>query len=257
MMRATGSLCLSTKALFFAAASFVSVCLAGAGAPARAEFTTVDISGYLNGNLSINDQDDPIGLTTGTTGTGIPFETYAYGPDGYMGSAFLAGNASPGDSSTLTIDLSGLDITGQASFYALLNNYFGTPGVDEYDVTLNFSNGDSETYQSIGGVDTRDYNQNSVNTIADTTTEWWTNDSDGGNQRLDVREFSIAPQYQDDTLESFEITQLQYNDPAFLSGLTFSEETAETLVPEPASMAMLATGVTALALRRRRRNRVG
>jgi hypothetical protein len=243
----------STKLLIAVAAGFTSLCLLET--PALASFTTVDISGYLNGNLAINDQDDPIGLTTGNTGTGISFETYSYGPNDYMGSAFLAGAASPGTSSTLTIDLSGLNISGQASFYALLNNYFGQPGADEYNVTINFVGGASETYESIGGVDTRDYNQNVSNTIADTTTEWWTNTSQGGDQRLDVREFTIDPAYLGDTIASCEITQLQSGDPAFLSGLTFSNQPAETLVPEPASMAMLGTGVLALAMKRRRRNR--
>lgn len=233
---------------------------AGASA-AHADFVTVDIQPYLNGTVAINPQDFPVGLSDGNTGTGIPFETYSYGDNGYMGSAFLAGQSpSPGTSSTLTIDLTSLDISGQASFYALLNNYYGQPEVDEYTVTINFAGGASESYSSIGGVDTRDYNENPAtdNTIASTTTNWWTNEGTVGPtdyQRLDVREFAIDPAYQDLQITSFEITQLQSSDPAFLSGLTFSDQAEADLVPEPASLGLLGFGLAGLAAVRRRRRR--
>jgi hypothetical protein len=235
-----------------------AVVAGGALSPARADFTTVDISSYLNGNISNNPQLDPVGLGYGNTGTGILFQTYAYGDSGYIGSAFLAGQSSPGSSTELTIDLSGQNITGQSSFYALLNNYYGQMGVNEYNVVLNFANGASETYSSIGGVDTRDYNENPItsNSISDTTTNWWTDEAVTGSehfQRLDVREFTIAPEYQDQTLTSFQIIQLEGDDPAFLSGLTFSTDPAASLVPEPASILMLGAGAFGAGILRRRK----
>lgn len=242
--------------------SFFAMVMAGlctAASSAWAGFTTVNISSYLNGNVLINTATFPVGLGQGNTGTGIPFETYSFGSNQYMGSVFLRGQSSPGNNSTVTIDLSTLAISGEASFYALLNNYYGTPNADEYTVTINFSGGGSESYSSIGGKDTRDYNQNSGtdNTIANTTTNWWTNQATQGSvgyQRLDVREFSIAPAYQSDTILSFQITQLIYNDPAFLSGLTFSTSAAQTLTaPEPAAIAVFGVGMAGIALVRRRR----
>jgi len=240
--------------LAVAAATFVF------STPAHAGFTTAVISSYLNGNVTTGIQDDPVGHSYGNTGTGVPFETSAYGKDGYMGSAFLAGQSSPGTSSTLAINLNALDLSGQASFYALLSNYYGTPGANEYSVTINFTNGQSETYNSIGGVDTRDYNENPAtsNTIANTTTEWWTNEAmngPSGYQRLDVREFTINPEYQDNTISSFTITQLDWADPAFLSGLTFSTDPASLSqsVPEPASLALFALGAMGVGVARRRR----
>jgi autotransporter-associated beta strand protein len=188
-------------------------------------YTTVNIGSYLNGNLSINNQMDPVGLTGGNTGTAIPFLTSAYGPNGYMGSAFLAGNSSPATSSTLTINLASQNITGQATMYALLNNYYGTANANEYNVVLQFTNGASVTYSSIGGVNTRDYNHSSfTDSISPTTTNWWSNYAIVGSnyQRLDVREFAIPTADVNSTVASLSIVQLQPNDPGFLSGLTFS-----------------------------------
>lgn len=237
-------------------AAIVTAC--ATAAPARAAFTTVDVSTYLNGNVDLNPQTDPVGFGYGNRDTGIPFQTYPHGSNSYMGSAFLAGaSPSPGTSSTLTIDLSGLNIQGQASFYALLNNYFGTPNVNEYNVIINFVGGGHQTYQSIGGVDTRDYNENpsTDNTIANTTHEWWANGSGSNYQRLDVREFSIDAAYQSEQIASFEIQQVDSSDPAFLSGLTFSTNTAQNFVPEPTSIALLSTGVLMVGVMRARKRR--
>jgi hypothetical protein len=160
----------------------------------------------------------------------------------------------PGPNTSLVVDLSGLGITGQASFYALLNNYYGTPGLDEYDITIKATNGDSVTYQSIGGVDTRDYNQNVfTNTIASTTFPWFDNGLPDP-QRLDLREFTLPAAFAADTIASFTITQNDNGDIALFSGLTFSDKPVITSVPEPGSIVMLLAGVGVLAMLARRRS---
>jgi hypothetical protein len=210
-------------------------------------FTTIDITSYLNGNITINPQTVPIGTTTGNQGTIIPFDIGVHGSNGGI---WLASS-----SSTETLDVP-VDVSGQASFYALLNNFYGTPGADEYNITIKATNGDSITYQSIGGVDTRDYNANVfTNTIASTTTPWFNN---GIGQRLDVREFTLPSTFASDTISDFIITQIDYNDPAVFSGLTFSTGAASfTGTPEPASVLLSAAGIVLVGLSRRFKHRKG
>ncbi|HUO97249.1 MAG TPA: PEP-CTERM sorting domain-containing protein [Rhizomicrobium sp.] len=222
--------------------------LLAAATSAQASFTTVDLSSYVNGNVAINAATYPTGLSMGNKGTNVPFFIAQYPAASGVEGTWLS-DALPGDS--VTVDLTGMNISGQASFYALLNNYYGTPGADEYDVTITATNNDSVTYQSIGGVDTRDYNSNVfTNTIANTTTEWFNN---GIGQRFDVREFTLPASFATETIASFTVTQVTDGDNALLSGLTFSDQPAQNFVPEPFSLSLFGAGLAGIAIRRRRR----
>jgi hypothetical protein len=178
----------------------------------------------------------PAGLTNGNKSTGIPFNVATYNG--------IAGTWNAGASSTGVLDVH-INVSGQASFYALLNNYFGTPGANEYDITVKATNGDSITYHSIGGVDTRDYNANVfTNTIANTTFPWFDN---GIGQRLDLREFNLPSSFANDTISDFIITQVTPVDSALFSGLTFSNVAINT-APEPLSVGLFTGGLVALGL---------
>lgn len=227
-----------------------AIVAAVSASPASATFVTTDLSAYVNGNVAINANTYPTGLSMGNTGTGVPFFIAQYPAASGVEGTWLS-NASVGDS--LTVDLTSFNIGGQASFYALLNNYYGTPGVDEYDITITATNGDHVTYQSIGGVDTRDYNANVfTNTIANTTTEWFNN---GIGQRFDVREFTLPSNFASDMIASFTITQMHNGDNALFSGLTFSDQAAVSFVPEPLSLSLFGAGLAGMAFYRRKKKK--
>lgn len=226
--------------------------------PAAAAYVTVDISSYVNSNVSINAYTYPVGTTTGNQSTGIPFNIAPYPNNGTVAGTWIGGTVgTPGG--TLDVNVSSLHISGQASFYALLNNYFGTPGANEYTITIKTAD-HSITYDSIGGVDTRDYNSNVfTNSIANTTTPWFDNHI---GQRLDVREFDLSSAgFGSETITDFIITQTTngtYGDNALFSGLTFSSDSPVTFpgaVPEPSTWAMMLLGFAGVGfMTYRRRN---
>ena len=226
-----------TLANLYRGASAIGLAVLCVSTVAGASFTTTDISSYVNSNVAFNPQTFPTGTTTGNEGTNIPFDVAKYNG--------IAGTWNAYYSATGVLDVK-LNVSGQASFYALLNNYDGTPGADEYDITIKATDGDSVTYQSIGGVNTRDYNSNIfTNTISDTTFPWFNN---GIGQRLDLREFNLPSSFADETVSDFVITQKVPNDPALFSGLTFS--TAAYNAPEPISASLFLAGLGVLAVSR-------
>ncbi len=209
--------------------------------------TTVDISSYVNGNVQYGARTFPTGTTTGNQNTGILFNVATFNG--------IASNWSPYGLPTQVLDVP-LYVSAQASFYALLNNIYGTPGADEYDITIKATNGDSITYPSIGGVNTRDYNANSyTNSISNTTFPWFNN---GIGQRLDMREFNLPLSFQNEIVSDFIITQIRPNDAVLFSGLTFSDVPYDAApAPEPMSILLIGMGGGTLSLfslcRKRRR----
>jgi hypothetical protein len=218
-----------------------------ATASAFAQFTNVDISSSVNANIDRGTSTFPVGLSTGNQSSGIPFLVSPFPTTGgYAGSWIGTGT---GSSVTVAVNA-----PGQASFYALLNNYYGTPGADEYDVTITATNGDSATYQAIGGVDTRDFNANVfTNTIANTTTPWFDN---GVGQRFDLREFSLPTSFLAETVATFTIRQVNGRDSALFTGLTFSSQPIMAPVPEPETYALMLAGLGLLQWVARRRKNV-
>lgn len=204
-----------------------------------ATFTTVNVANYLNSNVQFNPSTFPTGITYGNQGANVPFDISLY--HGIVGN-WAASLNSPQEK----LDVK-LDVAGATTFYALLNNGFGTPGANEYDLSFEASNGNSITYQSIGGVDTRDYNQNYfTNTISGTTTPFFNN---GLGQRMDMRKFSLPASFANDTITDFVITQISPSDNALFWGLTYASGVTPT--PEPLSLTLTGAGILALGIVRR------
>jgi len=227
--------------LILSATCLVNVATAGLIANG---YTTVDLSSYVNNNIYFGSDTYPTNVSKGNQDLDIPFDIAEWQE---RAGAWIAN----GSDDTLSVDLSSFNITGQASFYALLNNYYGTPAVNEYEVTINTVSGMSITYQSIGDYDTRDYNDyiytNGISG-ASTTTEWFNNNS---GQRLDVRVFDLPTNFSNETLASFSIKQIHNKDWALLSGLTFSSAAPISFdVPEPSTLAIFALGIIGFASRR-------
>ncbi|MDR3323598.1 MAG: hypothetical protein LBS89_05270 [Zoogloeaceae bacterium] len=201
-------------------------------ANAAPAYTTIDLDNHVTRGITINPDTMPIGQSTGNQGTDIPFDLSASPLNASHSGIWLASDTG----GVLTVDLSAYDLTGQTYFYALLNNFYGTSGVNEYNVTISTLT-QSVTYQSIGNYDTRDYNSSTWTNgvLASTTTPWYDN---GIGQRYDVRTFALPSSFADEAIISFSITQVNSRDSAALAGLTFYGSSVAA-VPEPETYAML------------------
>lgn len=217
-------------------ASMALASLASAGS-----FTTVNVADYVNSSVQFNPATFPTGSTDGNQGAGIPFEISLY--NGSVGNW----SATPGQQNNPAVDVLDVKVNapGNETFYALLNNGFGTPGLNEYDLTFKATNGASVTFQSIGGVDTRDYNQNYfTNTISGSTVPWFNNDL---GQRIDMREFTLPASFAGDTISDFVITQTSPGDNALFWGLTYGTGPA-TATPEPISVLLSGIGLLTIGV---------
>jgi hypothetical protein len=220
---------------------------AGFSGQAMAEpvYTTIDIDGYVDWQITNAPGTMPIGVSTGNQATNIPFDVSASPNNPNWSGIWLA----DGVGDTLSIDLGDYNLTGQTTVYALLNNFYGTPNANEYNVTISTAT-QSIAFTSIGSVDTRDYNAawytNSL--LAATTTPWFDN---GQGQRYDVRTFALPASFADEQITSFSITQVRNGDVAVFAGLTFY---GTPPVPEPETYALwlAALGLMGAVIRRRK-----
>ncbi len=207
----------------------------------RGDITTISIAGIANANLQTTNTAFPSGsVVLG----GIPFEIGVAG-NNYYWSGGVAGTTT----AVVPINLAGI-----IGVHTLINNAWGENGPGTLaSLTFNFSDATNFVKPLDGNVDIRDfYNNVFTNTINGTTTQnVFETDNDGASgpnlYRLD-KQFIDLSAFSSKTLVSMTLTDLGPDgvQRTFLSGVTVVS------VPEPSSMAIFASVVSGLFLRRRK-----
>lgn len=233
----------------------LAFCLA-AGAARAGAITNVDLSSYYGGAYDGGQWSGEIGGSTivaaptdGSTGTGITFSNWAG----------RYAEIDAGITETITLPTGGVALNSAASVNTLMNNGYGSSAVQAV-VTFENNSGQTAQYSLVGGQTIRDYNNGSYENAlqgsntdssygAVTAQEWWTNNS---GQRLDVQAFVLPSSWSGTDLVSMSV-----EDPSnsgglvLLSAMQIVDGTAS--VPEPMSLALLASGLAGLTLARRAR----
>lgn len=178
--------------------------LLGAMAPADAaapKLLGVDLSACANVSAGLG---QPVGKAKGNAQTAHAKLKFAL-PDPALGN-----NAWRGDfGSTLSFAVS---VPSPTAVYTLINTFYGQAGVSNATVHFTGTNGASASFELIGNVDVRDYNNWTwTNGINGTTTQtWWTDKLNPApfdqSHRLDAQRFDLQAAFAGETLTGIAIT---------------------------------------------------
>lgn len=105
-----------------------------------------------------------------------------------------------------------VSVPSPTAVYTVINTFYGQPGVSNATVRFTGTNGASATFELVGDVDVRDYNNwtwtNLVN--GSTTQMWWTNNLNPSpfdqSHRLDAQHFDLQAAFAGETLTGISIT---------------------------------------------------
>lgn len=208
-------------------------------------YTTFDLSGVANERLQGRNANYPTGQ--GVLLGGVPFDI----PTGR--NTWQAANAAGGGTGVVSLTMP-VNLSGVTGVHTLINTLWGSP-ITPALAALRFTFDDGIVFVKplVGGVDIRDYYQNTfTNAINNTTTvRVFFTDSDGiagpNRYRLD-KQFVDLSAFSDKTLASVTLVDRgrQNVQRVFLYGLTVQQA-----VPEPSTLVVV--GVTSFALLARMR----
>jgi hypothetical protein len=219
------------------AAMMLMFCLGAGLANAKAKLTTIDISSAANTTWCgapsggfINCSTFPFGEQTYD---GIPY-LIPGNAQGTANNVWHSDVAAGGGSGTVSVTIP-VNVAKVKTVYTLMNTFWGSTQSGLVTITFTGSNGATWTFDPIGGVNIRDYNNgNLTNSIAcqlpggvgqSATINAWVN---GDGQRLDEQVYELPAAFKTQTLVSITITDSGNGGEqrSFLAALTVS-----TLVP--------------------------
>jgi len=247
------------RSLWMSATGFVLSLVAVSAT--NAGFINVDFSDQANftwsGVSNVPGEGSAVRLPGAPTGVvtlgGIPFNITS---NSSGNQAWHGDIAAAGGSGTMSMTMN-TGTYGATTVYTLINSWKGQPGPASYaQLVFTGTGGASYTYNLVGNVDIRDYNNDGwTDTINGTTTTNAFNDSTdnwGMAGRLDMQQIALPSSFADQTLTSIEL--IDNGGPntqrVVLDGVTV--QTAS--VPEPSSFILLgivAAGAIGYAWRRR------
>ncbi len=234
------------------ASALLALLAVSAFAP-QAHASSVDLSSYLNANVSTYTQGSNYPAPGSISIGGVSFTLGGYGG----GTGVIQ---SPGGGQTF--DITGLNISNAGVAYTIINSAFGVNGATIGSIEFIGAGGASVTYQLIEGVNVRDHYYGMYNNVATNlfATAAYSNGSvvpDGpGLVHFDVQQFSLAGLAGQNLSEIVFTGNGDGNGQPFLAAVT----TQIASVPEPATWAMMILGfcgIGFLALRRKNQTAPG
>jgi hypothetical protein len=188
--------------------------------------------------------------TNGNAGTGITFTDWA--------GQFNETDETASSPTTITF-AAGVALNADAVARTLINATFLASGDT---ITFGNSNGDSASYDIVGGSTYRDYFEGEfINDLTGgsglvTAENWWSGTGPDGNVRLDVQTFVLPSGWAGTNLTSITVGVPNGGGEVLLSALQvddISQSVTTSTVPEPSSLALLCTGMLGVvgAIRRR------
>lgn len=121
-----------------------------------------------------------------------------------------------------------VSVPSPTAVYTVINTFYGQPGTSNATVRFTGTHGAAATFELIGDVDVRDYNNwiwtNQIN--GSTTQMWWTNNLSptpfDQSHRLDVQRFDLQAAFAGETLTGISVTAPANAQPGVMESVLFA-----------------------------------